>query len=535
MTNWSLPDLISYDTEDDGVPSTCRPVQDACGRVISWGDLDGDGTPEVTPYRADFYGNWTMDRLQIGETDLDASQDMIDISKWRIESPTETEHIWDAYQQNSYCAVWLGHIDGPVRVIRAIQAAQSGGTTRKYEYAYPGELITQVFMRVHGVTGPIYGYLDINKGTTSIETDRAKLYKDGYVATPYDEIGEAVAPPTCDKEFPATCYRPHNWFSVSTRIGSFLQYYRVKTGQDAAPTIGSMYEDSDNNIWPAGRDDAHAPEWDGEPEDHLAALTTYGAIADSQNPICTVSDGDPLTDDRTLVAQSTVVMLSAGHTSGFAALAEFNRRDRGVFGVCAAKEDSGGGPGTGCGVLLLHPQYASDGGAVNLSPQPFPGCDLTAWNLYRQVGAGIWRRIATTPGTLVFKGATLALGEQATYAASGYGSDCVESELSSPIAVLHDDIVPPGPPEGVDAEPGTGEITVRWSRPEDPDVVGYKVLVASEISGPFTQVHVGALEEMSTVYSFPAAPGQIYYVAVRALDQAGNQGELSLPVEVEMP
>jgi len=103
------------------------------------------------------------------------------------------------------------------------------------------------------------------------------------------------------------------------------------------------------------------------------------------------------------------------------------------------------------------------------------------------------------------------------------------------VAILHDDIVAPPPPDNPQADPGQGEIVVNWSRPAAVDIVGYKVLVATAVEGPYTQVHSGTLPELTTSYTFPAASGQTYYVGVAAVDQAGNQGAMSAPVDVVMP
>jgi len=65
----SVPNLVDYDPVGDGYPATCKPTSTACGTITGQGfDVDGDGTQDDPPYRMDFRGNWTADRLMIGQT-----------------------------------------------------------------------------------------------------------------------------------------------------------------------------------------------------------------------------------------------------------------------------------------------------------------------------------------------------------------------------------------------------------------------------------------------------------------------------------
>ena len=166
-TSSTISDLIDYHPTGDGVPANCRPVgTDACGAIISGAlDIDGDAVIDSPAYQLDFYGNWTIDKWMIGETCQGQpcpSQDMIDLFKYRIESPGETERNWDLQDPDGgQCTNFRGYIDGPVRVVRDVQGSASGGTTRKIEFAYPGEFARRVYLRVHPVQGPIYTYPDL--------------------------------------------------------------------------------------------------------------------------------------------------------------------------------------------------------------------------------------------------------------------------------------------------------------------------------------------------------------------------------------
>ena len=130
---------------------------------------------------------------------------------------------------------------------------------------------------------------------------------------------------------------------------------------------------------------------------------------------------------------------------------------------------------------------------------------------------------------------TLLLNEQRTYRATILNEDGDESAMSAPVSVLHDDVVAPPYPEGLEVSSAPGLIAATWEIPPGLDVAGYKLLVATSPGGPYTQTQSGLLGVLRNEFSFQAISGGTYYVAVKAVDFAGNESVPSPEVTVVVP
>jgi len=147
----------------------------------------------------------------------------------------------------------------------------------------------------------------------------------------------------------------------------------------------------------------------------------------------------------------------------------------------------------------------------------------------------VTRRVASLGPTESFADISLDLNEERTYYASSFAEDCGESGFSSPFTILHDDIVAPSPPDDFTAVASGGSIVASWSLPVGGDVVGYKVLVAEQTGGPYSQVHSGLLGSMTSSTSFQSVSGRTYYVIAKAVDHANNESVPTAEVEVIVP
>lgn len=527
----TLPDLVDYDESGDGTSHKggCIPTSAACGAIKAYSyDVDGDGTPDFVPYRWDFLGQWAVDKWFIGETDVDGSEDVVDLVKWRIDNPAETEGVWDLRDGTGACAAFLGYIDGPVRVVRVIQGAASGVGTTKYEFAYPGEIRQRVNLRVHNVGGPLYMYADLMQADVSPAGNSAKIYKAGHVSTPFDVIdGQNPSSPT---------FAQTDWYQMSSVKGSFLLLPEEWCFPTAASS-GGAYDDTTTPLW---KDTAKAVEYNEEVGDRGAARWTVTDVCDTQYFDQCYSDrafpGEDQ-DPRLGIDEHTWVMLDAGNAAGTVGQAEVDRRDRGVFSTSVKRQvrDIGGGGSVNllC-LLVLYADYGNDGGPVD-THVGFDGCSgVAGWNLYESRGLGHYRRLASLPVGVEHRDTTLRLDEQRTYYAALVGEDGSEGALSQGVTVVHSDTTAPGAPQNVTASYDSGFISISWDAPVDADVARFKVLASGTSGGPYTTADPGNDSHCASTSSIPAGSGT-YYLIVVAVDSSGNESVASNEVVVEVP
>ena len=531
-TPTAIPDLIDYDPTGDGTAHTggCVPASAACGAIIAPPyDIDGDNTTDYPGYRWDFLGQWTVDKWFIGETAVTAGQDLIDLIKWRIDNPAETEGNWDMRDGGTGCVAFHGYIDGAVRVVRVIQGAVSGAGTTKYEFAYPNELLQRGNLRVHSVGGPIYSYADIAKSNVG-GTGGGTIYKSGYSTsgTPFDIV---------DGANPAnTSFANDEWYQMSSSKGSFL----LIPGERRFPTAltrGGAYDDSSTQLW---KDQADAVEYDSEAGDYGAARWTVKDVCDTQFFDSCFSDRpDPgLNIDPLLaVEEHRWIMLDSSSASSNAGELEVAHRDRGVFSLAITEQEqndpAGGSVNLLC-LLTLTASYGNDGGPVDLSSS-YSGCSgVAGWNLYESRGLGQYRRLASVAAGKSYRVASLSLDEQQTYYASLVGTDGSEGNLSSGVTVIHSDTTPPAAPSNVSASYAGGYITVSWDAPADPDVARFKVLASTSSGGPYSTADPGNDSHCQESTDVAASSGT-YYLVVVAVDTSGNESSGSNEVQVVVP
>lgn len=98
--------------------------------------------------------------------------------------------------------------------------------------------------------------------------------------------------------------------------------------------------------------------------------------------------------------------------------------------------------------------------------------------------------------------------------------------------VVEVDRTPPFAPRGIATQTGDGVVTVSWFRNSEPDVASYKVYVNDTYNGTYTLIG------QTTGLSFDddnALNGVTWYYAVSAVDEAGNESELSTDVAYDTP
>jgi hypothetical protein len=94
------------------------------------------------------------------------------------------------------------------------------------------------------------------------------------------------------------------------------------------------------------------------------------------------------------------------------------------------------------------------------------------------------------------------------------------------------DLNPPLPPTGLRTATGDNFIELFWNANREPDVAGYNIYVSSNYDGRYDFIGTSG----RTYYADERARnGSVYYYAVTALDDAGNESDLSRDVAYDIP
>jgi hypothetical protein len=94
------------------------------------------------------------------------------------------------------------------------------------------------------------------------------------------------------------------------------------------------------------------------------------------------------------------------------------------------------------------------------------------------------------------------------------------------------DLTPPAAPQGVYSETGDGQVTLRWIRNTEPDLRQYFVWRGPAYDGPYHKLDATV---STTFIDDTAVNGTTYYYAVSAIDQSGNESELSAEHVLDTP
>lgn len=106
-----------------------------------------------------------------------------------------------------------------------------------------------------------------------------------------------------------------------------------------------------------------------------------------------------------------------------------------------------------------------------------------------------------------------------------------ESGLSAEASVTPVDKFPPATPAGLHADAAPGSIEVGWIRNQEPDLAGYRLYRAVG-GGPFEKI----ADPQTPAWSDRTAEhGKTYRYQLTAVDQAGNEGTPTAPVELAFP
>jgi len=91
---------------------------------------------------------------------------------------------------------------------------------------------------------------------------------------------------------------------------------------------------------------------------------------------------------------------------------------------------------------------------------------------------------------------------------------------------------PPTAPKGVYSITHDGYIEIRWIANDDYDLAGYNVYYSHQPEGPYELI---AFTKDNFYYDYDVTNGQTYYYAVSAIDDDGNESELSQELVFDTP
>ncbi|MGH7742096.1 MAG: hypothetical protein ACRENS_08745 [Candidatus Eiseniibacteriota bacterium] len=97
------------------------------------------------------------------------------------------------------------------------------------------------------------------------------------------------------------------------------------------------------------------------------------------------------------------------------------------------------------------------------------------------------------------------------------------------------DLTPPAAPRGVYSVTGDGAVTLQWLANTEADVAGYRVYQADCPDGPSCPYMPVGATGSTTLWVGQLPNGQTRYFAVTAIDQAGNESELSYENVMDTP
>jgi hypothetical protein len=94
------------------------------------------------------------------------------------------------------------------------------------------------------------------------------------------------------------------------------------------------------------------------------------------------------------------------------------------------------------------------------------------------------------------------------------------------------DLDPPSPPTGLRTATGDNFIELFWNTNREPDVAGYNIYISAGYDGRYERIGTSGRPYYS---DDNARNGSVYYYAVTAVDDAGNESDLSRDAAYDIP
>lgn len=517
-------DYIQWAT-DHSIPM-CPLTELACSDVKT---LPNSLLADVATNDVHFSGNWITDALRVRNFGSDTLplDDLLDRFQYSA-PPDEDETGWS----NSGSPEFLGYTDGHIRVVRAVQGAQSGRRTTKYEFIYPTMFVTRVNLRVHNLNSlhaalnheqsvALEGRPSGNEGWMWSATSLAAANK------PFDWLDGFCNNATCVP----TSITFADWVQANTALRAGYSHVFVERRALPAPQAGRTMSYADAVAvggHPAGRFERNWP-----------------PMGCTEDGVITVPTGcsDPEADDLLFARMETIIVPQKPETprdapgSVIANTIAENLLQKPVQAVAyrQSRNSTPPNPGSPCTPTLSSEDPHT--GAAKLNLGPAAPCGGTIGQLvFRSSESGPFNFVKDVGLASTWTDYTTVAGQTYSYKIVGYNRNNVESGYSSTVTITPTDTTAPPIPLAPQASATSTTVTLtEQSLPCTRDFAGLNVYVSQVPGGPYAKLNpspisVGVQPVVWTQAGFQ--PSHNYYFVVTSVDFSGNESAHSSEVAV---
>lgn len=417
--------------------------------------------------------------------------------------------------------MFIGVKDGPIRLIRGIQGAQSGASTTKYEFIYATQMMTRVNYRVHD-TGPVTVSMDHDDILLDdYQQDRiAYVWSESEYHKPANDPLDDIDADSTSNSYPDDDSW-NDWTEVPTPLrGSYVHLFR-----EPRPicTVGTSYDYSDTTSRPG----EFTRKWH-DPSDHQD-----GPLAGNDGGCG--PNGDPESESL-LFARSELVMIPqpsrepANQADSVVAPGMQANFDLPVHAtVFRQVREAPPTPMPSPPPPPVLSVFATAEGAANLELSAGLGSpSLAGFRVFRAGEGENFRflREVRDAGTIV--DATVRSSRTYRYRARSFLQENVESADSAEAVVHVSDTTPPSPPQNLTGTPGEARAILAWIPPSG-CVQGVHVYMATVSGGPYTRLTGSPVTpSMNNQWvQIGLVNGEPYYFVVTAVDTVSNESGFS--------
>lgn len=526
-------DYVQFTVDDRPPENPCESEDRACGWFES---RNVPGLSGVATLDVHFDGNWITNGIRTKDTGTSpANPDFL--QRFRYTAGAETENSWTTGGRPRF----LGIKDGQVRVVRAVQGAQSGRRTTKYEFLYPSMFQTRVNLRVHDLPG-LTAALNHEDG---MATEGQDPQRRGFVWSKawFDDN----APPSNQTRYldgiNGVCPNLEVCGESGLEYSDWVQmnspergsYIHVFTDSRRPIPVLSMnrtgrYVDADQGQ-------------DAEIGKHGRRWTSLACTEDGP------PDNDGACSDPE--GEGPGVYFARLETFVFPRHLQGNADDPGqvvaedfqlnllspiqIEAVLQRKDEASPEPGPACAPTI----HASDpqDGSVSLARTPSGPCGNTiGTRFFRSEGGRPFWIVKDLRSGSSFTDAMTLPGVEYQYKAVSYNSENVETAWSSTVTITPTDTNPPPTPAAPIGFGGDGSVTLEQTAPCTRDLAGLNFFISASPGGPYSKVNETPISPVTRPMQWTKTGlqnGWTYYFVVTSVDFSGNESSYSSEVAVQ--
>jgi hypothetical protein len=522
----STTDYVEWevDTNWPTDPCTSDAPAAACGTADTTSAITG-----VHTHRTHFDGNWITDQYSVKPSPGSYYPDLLTRIEYRMNG--ENEDSWSSMGNGRR---FLGIIDGPVRIVRGIQGAQSGQHTTKYEYFYPSQFQTRVNLRVHPLTTSTLNVRANHEIGVALDSN-ASDGTETYVWTESHKASNGVAYDKIDGEcgegecVPVGVEAYEDWTEIASEVrGSYVSIER-----EPRPIISTsrkyIYSDDVNQL----KVGEFGRQWFdiGNTQDGLDNAGGCG-VGDDPEGVWTglhfrrmefVNFPQPLRGNAAAPAPPPITPHEVKQNDLLPVLTSARRQIEGQVPLP---------PVTPCVPGLTAANTGT--GTINLSVDTTGCAGMTGYRLYRAEGAAPLAYLFDLGGGTVLTDRTARRGKSFRYAVTAYNEENVEGAHSTEAGLTVVDTTPPAVPMSLIGTAGDQSATLDWAPIWEDDIRGFNVYMSTSAGGPYIKIN-GAVVNAAISPQWAVgglANGQTYHFRITAVDFSGNESAESVSVDV---